>query len=156
SHISLPGRYVVYMPTVDNVGVSKRIGNDRERKRLREAIEAFKPEHGGLIVRTVAAGLTKKQLKADVGYLVKTWTETRAKRETVKHAPALLYGDLDIVRRAARDLFTEDVGRIIIDDPKEHARLKQFIEDFMPERAGDIELYKGGEPVFDEYGIEDE
>jgi ribonuclease G len=156
SHISLPGRYVVYMPTVEHIGISKRIGNEKERKRLRETIEAFKPPQGGLIVRTVAAGLTKKQLKADVGYLVKTWNETMKKRETVSRAPALLYDDLDVILRAARDLFTEDVAKIIIDSPREHERLVKFVEDFMPERAGDVELYSGSEPVYDEYGIEDE
>ena len=156
SHISLPGRYVVYMPTVEHIGISKRIGNEKERKRLRETIEAFKPPQGGLIVRTVAAGLTKKQLKADVGYLVKTWNETMKKRETISRAPALLYDDLDVILRAARDLFTEDVAKIVIDSPREHERLMKFVEDFMPERAGDVELYSDSEPVYDEYGIEDE
>ena len=75
SHISLPGRYVVYLPTVEHVGISKRIGNDKERSRLRDAIDAMKPPTGGLIVRTLAEGLTKKQLKADVGYLVRLWGE---------------------------------------------------------------------------------
>lgn len=156
SHISLPGRYVVYMPTVEHVGISKRIGNDKERARLRETIEAFKPPTGGLIVRTVAAGLTKKQLKADVGYLVKTWAETMQKREKQKRAPALLYDDLDIVLRTARDLFTEEIKSIVIDTPAEHARLVKFVEEFMPERAGDIQLYSGFDPIYDEYGIEDE
>jgi len=156
SHVSLPGRYVVYMPTVDHIGISKRIGSDRERKRLREAIEAFKPPQGGLIVRTVAAGLTKKQLKADVGYLVKVWNDTMKRRESTRQAPALLYNDLDIILRAARDLFTEDVSRIIIDAPKEFERLASFVEAFMPERRADIELHKGHDPIFDEYGIEDE
>ena len=156
SHISLPGRYVVYMPTVEHIGISKRIGNDKERKRLRETIEAFKPPTGGLIVRTMAAGLTKKQLKADVGYLVKTWNETIAKREKTSRAPALLYDDLDIILRAARDLFTEEISTIVLDSPAEHARLTKFVEDFMPERAADVELYNGADPIFDEYGIEDE
>ncbi len=156
SHISLPGRYVVYMPTVEHIGISKRIGNEKERKRLRETIEAFKPPQGGLIVRTVAAGLTKKQLKADVGYLVKTWNETMKKRETTSRAPALLYDDLDVILRAARDLFTEDVAKLVIDSPMEHERLVKFVEDFMPERAGDVEHYSGSEPIYDEYGIEDE
>ena len=73
SHVSLPGRYVVYVPTVDHIGISKRIGSDKERARLRETIESMKPPSGGLIVRTVAEGLTKKQLKQDVGYLVRLW-----------------------------------------------------------------------------------
>jgi ribonuclease G len=155
-HISLPGRYVVYMPTVDQLGVSKRIGNERERRRLREAIESLKPPQGGLIVRTVANGLTKKKLKADVGYLVNVWAETLKRREQVKEAPAPVYQELDIILRAGRDLFTDEVERIIIDDPKEYERLVAFIESFMPERLQNIELYRGSDPIFDEYGIEDE
>ncbi len=156
SHVSLPGRYVVYMPTIDHTGVSKRIGNERERKRLREVIDAVKPPQGGLIVRTVAQGLTKGGLKADVGYLVKTWEKTVEKQKTVKRTPALLYQELDIVCRTARDLFSEDVSRIIIDDPEEYERLHTFVEVFMPERAGDIELYGGSDPIMDAFGLEEE
>jgi ribonuclease G len=156
SHVALPGRYVVYLPTVDNVGISKRIGRDKERRRLREVIDSVKPPTGGIIVRTLGQGLTKKQLKADIGYLVKVWDETTKKLETTKKAPAAVYEELDIVLRTARDLFTDDVQSIVIDDPAEHARLKEFLEAFLPERAGDAHLYQGHEPLFDEYGIEEE
>ncbi len=156
SHVALPGRYVVYLPTVDHIGISKRIGNDVERKRLRESIEAVKPPQGGFIVRTVATGLTKKQLKADVGYLVKQWEQVSKRRSEVKTAPALLYEDLDITLRVARDYFTENVDKIIIDSPTEYERLRAFIGTFLPERVGDVELYQGRDPIFDEYGIEDE
>ncbi len=156
SHISLPGRYVVYLPTVEHVGISKRIGSDKERGRLREAIEAMKPPQGGLIVRTLAEGLTKKSLKADVGYLVRLWGEIAKKREQSAKAPALLYAELDLVLKTARDLFTDDVEKIVIDSKEEHARLRRFVEMFMPERVDAIELYEGDEPIFDEYGIEDE
>jgi ribonuclease G len=156
SHVSLPGRYVVYMPTIDHVGVSKRIGNDRERKRLREVIDSVKPKTGGLIVRTVAQGLTKGGLKADVGYLVKTWEKVFEKQKTARKAPAMLYEELDIVCRTARDLFTEDVAKIVIDDPDEHARLLEFVQIFMPERAADIELYGGSDPIMDAFGLEEE
>ncbi|MGF1466890.1 MAG: ribonuclease E/G [Sandaracinaceae bacterium] len=155
-HVSLPGRYAVYMPSIDSVGVSKRIGNDRERRRLREVIESVKPPTGGLIVRTVAAGLTKGSLKADVGYLVKTWEKVSVRQQENRAAPACLYEELDLVCRAARDLLTEDVGKVIIDDPDEHARLRSFVEAFMPERAADIELYAGGDPIMDAFGLEDE
>lgn len=155
SHVSLPGRYVVYMPTLDYIGVSKRIGNEKERRRLREAIETMKPPHGGLIVRTLAEGLTKKQLKADIGYLVRLWGEISGKREGAK-APAVLYEELDIVLRAARDLFHDDVERIVIDDKAQYERLVRFVEMFLPERVKDIEFYSGEEPIFDEYGLEDE
>ncbi len=156
SHVALPGRYVVYLPTVDHVGISKRIGNDVERKRLREAIEAVKPPQGGFIVRTVATGLTKKQLKADVGYLVKQWETVSKRRSEVKSAPAMLYEDLDITLRVARDYFTENVDKIIIDSQSEYERVRSFIGTFLPERVNDIEFYQGRDPIFDEYGIEDE
>jgi ribonuclease G len=156
SHIALPGRYVVYLPTVEHIGISKRIGNEGERKRLREAIDAVKPPQGGLIVRTVATGLTKKQLKADVGYLIKQWESCSKRRNEVKTAPALLYEDLDIILRVARDYFTENVDKLVIDSPAEYERLRAFIGSFLPERVGDVELYQGRDPIFDEYGIEDE
>jgi ribonuclease G len=155
SHISLPGRYVVFLPTLDHVGVSKRIGNERERARLREAMEGMKPPTGGLIVRTVAEGLTKKHLKQDVGYLVRLWGEVAKKREGAK-APALLYGELDIVLKTARDLFTDDVDQIVIDDKAEYDRVCRFVEMFMPDRLKDIVSFNEEEPIFDAYGIEDE
>ncbi|UQA62326.1 Rne/Rng family ribonuclease [Polyangium aurulentum] len=156
SHVSLPGRYVVYLPTVDHVGISKRIGSEKERQRLREAIESMKPPQGGLIVRTVAEGLTKKQLKSDVGYLVRLWGEVVKKRETGVRAPQCLYTELDLILKTARDLFTDDIEKIVIDSREEYGRLKRFMEMFMPERVDAVELYEGDEPIFDAYGIEDE
>ncbi|MBX3247087.1 MAG: Rne/Rng family ribonuclease [Myxococcales bacterium] len=162
AHVALPGRYVVYMPTVDHVGVSKRIGRDKERRRLKEVIDSLRPPTGGVVVRTLAQGLTKKQLKADVGYLVKLWEQCQTKlqhgREQRKKpkAPYLLHEEPDIVLRAARDMFTEEIHEIVIDDPRDFARLKEFLELFLPERADDVKLYQGNEPLFDEFGIEDE
>jgi ribonuclease G len=155
SHVSLPGRYVVYLPTVEHVGISRRIGNARERARLRKVIEALKPAKGGLIVRTVAAGLTKKALKRDIAYLIKLWEDVSRKHENAQ-APTLLYSELDLVLKTARDLFTTEIERIVIDDREQHARLVRFVEMFMPERTHDIELYADDEPIFDAYGIEDE
>ncbi|MBN1610641.1 MAG: Rne/Rng family ribonuclease [Polyangiaceae bacterium] len=155
SHVSLPGRYVVYLPTVEHIGISRRIGNARERARLRKVIEALKPAKGGLIVRTVAAGLTKKALKRDIAYLIKLWEDVSRKHENAQ-APTLLYSELDLVLKTARDLFTPEIERIVIDDREQHARLARFVEMFMPERARDIELFSDDEPIFDAYGIEDE
>ncbi len=155
SHVSLAGRYVVYLPTVDHLGISKRIGNARERSRLRKAMESLKPARGGLIVRTVAEGLTKKQLKADVGYLMRVWADICKKREEAR-CPDELYTELDLILKVARDLFTDEVKRIVIDDREQYARLVRFVEMFLPERVKDIELYVGEEPIFDAYGIEDE
>lgn len=156
SHVSLPGRYVVYLPTVEHVGVSKRIGSARERARLREVVDQMKPPKGGLIVRTVAEGLTKKALKADIGYLVKLWEEVSRKKEEGGKAPCMLYAELDLVLKTARDLFTDEIENIVIDDKEQYSRLVRFVEMFMPERVKDIELYSGDEPIFDAYGIEDE
>ena len=118
-------------------------------------MESLKPETGGLIVRTVAEGLTKKSLKADVGYLIKVWREVSRRREGSK-APTMLYTELDLVLRTARDLFTDEIEKIVIDDKDEYARLVRFVEMFMPNRVKDIELYGGDDPIFDAYGIEDE
>ena len=155
SHISLPGRYVVYLPTVDHIGISKRIGSDKERARLREAIEAMKPPSGGLIVRTVAEGLTKKGLKQDVGYLVRLWGEIAKKREGA-HSPYVLSSELDLVLKVARDLFTDEVDEVVIDDKQQFERLCRFVEMFAPDRVKDVKFYDEDEPIFDEYGIEDE
>jgi len=155
SHVSLPGRYVVYLPTVEHVGVSKRIGSARERARLRDVVEPMKPQTGGIIVRTVAEGLTKKSLKADIGYLVKLWEDVSKKKEGAK-APAVLCTELDLVLKTARDLFTDDIESIVIDDKEQYLRLVRFVEMFMPTRVKDIQYYSGDEPIFDAYGIEDE
>jgi ribonuclease G len=155
SHVSLPGRYVVYLPTVEHVGVSKRIGSARERARLRDVVEPMKPPTGGIIVRTVAEGLTKKSLKADIGYLVKLWEDVSNKKEGAK-APAILCTELDLVLKTARDLFTDDIESIVIDDKEQYLRLVRFVEMFMPTRVKDIQYYSGDEPIFDAYGIEDE
>ncbi len=155
SHVALPGRHVVYLPTVDHIGISKRIGSAKERQRLRQVMESLKPESGGLIVRTVGEGLTKKGLKTDIGYLIALWKEVSRTKQSAK-APATLYAELDLVLKTARDLFTDSVERIIIDDREQHARLVQFVGMFLPARVKDIELYTGDEPVFDAYGIEDE
>ncbi len=155
SHVSLPGRYVVYLPTVDHVGVSKRIGSARERSRLRQVVDTLKPPSGGIIVRTVAEGLTKKNLKADIGYLVRLWDDVLKKRAGAK-APSVLYTELDAVLRTARDLFTDEIESIVIDDKAEYARLVRFVEMFLPGRVKDIHFYSGDEPIFDAYGIEDE
>jgi len=155
SHVSLPGRYCVFLPTVDHIGISKRIGSSSERGRLRKVIEAMKPKSGGIIVRTVAAGLTKKSLKADLGYLMRLWSDVSKKVESAR-APTILYAELDLVLKTARDVFTDNIAKIVIDDKEQYAKLVRFVGMFMPERVKDIELYKGDEPIFDAYGIEDE
>ncbi len=157
AHVSLPGRYVVYMPTTAaQIGVSKRIGNDQERRRLKEVIDTLRPPEGGIVVRTMGQGLTKSRLKADIGYLVHTWEETLKAKKATKKSPSVLHEEPDVIIRAARDMLTDEVEKIVIDDREQFERLKAFVEMFLPERAGDLELYEGSEPFFDEYGVEDE
>jgi ribonuclease G len=152
-YISLPGRHLVFMPTVDHIGISRRISSDKERRRLREIIEQMRPPGSGFIVRTVAEGVPEKDLRADMDFLIKLWNEVVRKTETSR-CPSLIYSDLDLLLRTVRDLFTADVEKMIIDSRSEYDRVKKFIANFMPDFAGRIELYEGAEPIFDGYGIE--
>jgi ribonuclease G len=152
-YISLPGRHLVFMPTVDHVGISRRISSDKERRRLRDIVEQMRPAGSGFIVRTVAEGVPEKDLRADMAFLIKMWNEVVAKIETAR-CPSVIYNDLDLLLRTVRDLFTADVEKLIIDSRAEYDRIKKFISAFMPEFNGQIELYNGAEPIFDGYGIE--
>jgi ribonuclease G len=155
SYISMPGRNLVYMPTVDHVGISRRITSDKERKRLRTIVDSMRPEGAGFIVRTVAENVSERELRADMDFLIKLWNSIVKKNETAK-APSLLYGDLDLVLRSVRDLFTADVEKLIIDSKSEYERLTKFVKAFMPDFGGKIELYEGRDPIFDGYGLERE
>jgi ribonuclease G len=152
-YVSLPGRHLVFMPTVDHIGISRRISSDKERRRLREIVEQMRPPGSGFIVRTVAEGVPEKDLRADMSFLIKMWNEVVAKIETAR-CPSLIYNDLDLLLRTVRDLFTPEVEKLIIDTRTEHDRIKRFISTFMPDFSGQIELYDGPEPIFDGYGIE--
>jgi ribonuclease G len=152
-YISLPGRHLVFMPTVDHIGISRRISSDKERRRLRDIVEQMRPPGSGFIVRTVAEGVPEKDLRADMAFLIKMWNEVVAKIEHAR-TPSLIYNDLDLLLRTVRDLFTPEVEKLIIDTRPEHDRIKKFISTFMPDFTGQIELYDGPEPIFDGYGIE--
>ena len=153
SYISLPGRNLVFMPTVDHVGISRRIGSDKERKRLRSIVDSMRPPGTGFIVRTVAESVSDAELRADMEFLIKLWNSIVKKSETAK-APALLYNDLDLLLHTVRDLFTSEVEKLIIDSRPEYERLLKFTGAFMPEYVSKIEYYDKSEPVFDAYGIE--
>jgi ribonuclease G len=152
-YISLPGRHLVFMPTVDHIGISRRISSDKERRRLREIVESMRPAGSGFIVRTVAEGVSEKDLRADMDFLIKLWNEVVRRTESGR-CPALIYNDLDLLLRTVRDLFTSDVEKLIIDSRTEYDRIKKFIAAFMPDFTGQIELYDGSEPIFDGFGIE--
>jgi ribonuclease G len=155
SHISLPGRHLVFMPTVDHVGISRRIDNEKERKRLREIINRMRPPGTGFIVRTVAEGVSEDKLVADIRFLINEWNEV-GKSKDHKGAPVLLHPDLEMVLRATRDLFTNDVSKLIIDDRDEYERVLAFVETLDPALKAQVELYTGEDPIFDAYGVEQE
>jgi len=152
-YVSLPGRHLVFMPTVDHVGISRRIGSDKERRRLREIVDSMRPAGSGFIVRTVAEGVSERELKSDMEFLIKLWNEVVRRAEGAR-CPALIYNDLDLLLRTVRDLFTADVAKMIIDSRSEYDRVKKFISAMMPDFTGHIELYDGTDPIFDGYGIE--
>jgi ribonuclease G len=152
-YISLPGRHLVFMPTVEHVGISRRISSDKERKRLREIIDQMRPAGTGFIVRTVAENVPEKDLRADMDFLIKLWNNVVQRTEAAR-CPSLIYNDLDLLLRTVRDMFTPDVDKLIIDSRPDYERIKKFIHAFMPDFAGQIELYAGAEPIFDGYGIE--
>jgi ribonuclease G len=152
-YISLPGRHLVFMPTVDHIGISRRIASDKERRRLREIVESVRPAGSGFIVRTVAEGVSERELKSDMEFLIKLWNEV-VRRAEGGRCPSLIYNDLDLLLRTVRDLFTADVEKLILDSRSEYDRVKKFIAAFMPDFPGNIELYDGAEPIFDGFGIE--
>jgi ribonuclease G len=152
-YISLPGRHLVFMPTVDHIGISRRIASDKERRRLREIVESVRPPGSGFIVRTVAENVSERELKADMEFLIKLWNNVVARAEGGR-CPSLIYNDLDLLLRSVRDLFTADVEKLIIDSRSEYDRVKKFIAAFMPDFQGLIEHYDGQEPIFDGFGIE--
>jgi ribonuclease G len=152
-YISLPGRHLVFMPTVDHIGISRRIASEKERRRLRDIVESMRPPGSGFIVRTVAEGVSERDLKADMDFLIKLWNQVVQRTESSR-CPSLIYNDLDLLLRTVRDLFTPDVEKLIIDSRIEYDRIKKFVTAFMPDFNGQIELYDGLEPIFDTYGIE--
>jgi ribonuclease G len=152
-HASLPGRYLVFMPTVNHIGISRRIEDEKERQRLKKIIQKIKPPFSGFIIRTVSMGRSEKELKADMDYLVKLWEEIQCRKDQVM-APALLHQDLNLTLRLIRDIFTPDVSRLLIDCPKEYERVCAFIETFMPKLRNQVFLYDETEPIFDAYRIE--
>ena len=153
SHISLPGRHLVYMPTVDHVGISRRIEDEAERERLREIVERIKPSGSGFIVRTVSEGKSEDDLETDMRYLTKLWEEIAVRKENAG-VPSLIHSDLDVTQKVVRDILTDQVDRIVVDAQPEHDKIVQFITTFMPKMKYSIELYEEDEPIFDHYGLE--
>jgi len=153
--ITLPGRYVVLMPTVDYVGVSRRIDEDGERDRLKKIAQAAKPKRMGVIVRTVAEGLSQEEIASDIQFLVKLWRRIQARGRRAK-APALLHKDYDLVFRLVRDHFAEDVTQFVVDDPDDLKKVNDLVKMFPEPMRDRVRLHTGQEPTFDSYGLEEE
>ncbi|MGO9315232.1 MAG: Rne/Rng family ribonuclease [Syntrophobacteraceae bacterium] len=153
THITLPGRNLVFMPTMDHVGVSRRIEDETERKRLREIMCEIKPPYCGFIVRTAAEGAEREKLQSESDFVAKLWQSIQRRSENAP-VPSLIYQELDITLRAVRDLFTKEVDRLVIDSESEYRKILNFTETFMPSLQNEVELYEGDEPIFDSYGIE--
>jgi len=153
THISLPGRHLVYMPTVEHVGVSRRITEADERSRLKTMANAVKPAEGGLIVRTAGEGLDLALLREDVDFLVDLWVDIKA-RGLDARAPTLVHEDLDLTLRSVRDLIQDVDDRVVVDDDEELARILDFARRFMPDFQHNIQRWDTDEPMFERYGVE--
>jgi len=152
-HLSFPGRYLVYMPTVNHLGVSRRISREEERRRLRDLVQQQRRSGAGYIIRTVSEGISDEEIRADIEFLDRIWQTLQEKRER-QAAPSLLHSDLDLSFRIVRDLFTNKMDRLVIDSKPEFERIQTFVQTYLPHLGPKIELYSRDEPIFDAYGIE--
>jgi len=158
SHATMPGRFLVFMPTVDHVGVSRKIESREERSRLRGIVREFREQTGfagGLIIRTAAAGRPREDIVSDLSYFHRVWTDIRQKAETSR-APAVVYQEQSLVAKLIRDLLTDDYSAIRIDNDLEYRRVLELIERIMPSLASKVKLYEKEYPIFEEYGVQAE
>lgn len=153
SEIALPGRFLVLLPFDGKVGVSKKVTNFKERRRLRKLVRSLIPESFGAIIRTVAEGRSEEQIKTDLEELVRVW---RNIEKTVKSekAPALVHKDMNTTSSVIRDLFSDNVERVVMDDKKLFKEVRSYVQSLSPEMLKKIELFKDREPIFDKHGIE--
>jgi ribonuclease G len=155
SFISLPGRYLVFMPQAQRVGVSRRIKDDRERERLRQIVRGLRPTGGGFIVRTVAEGKGEEEFASDIQFLLRLWEQVQARHQQAT-APALLHEERDLIFRVVRDLFSPEVEEFLVDTPAAYARCMEYTSSLVPTQASRVKLYEGRVPVFEATGIEKE
>jgi len=156
TYISIAGRYLVLMPGLNRVGVSRKIADDEQRHRLREIFHELQPPKGlGFIIRTAGLDKTKKELQRDLAYLSRLWQVVVRRIRKLK-SPAEIYQESDMITRTIRDTFTSDIDTIWVDEPNAYEHAKEFLQIVMPRYANRIKLYEGPEPLFHKYGIEDE
>ncbi len=156
TYISIPGRYLVLMPGLQRVGVSRKIEDDRVRRRLRQTMKALQPPEGlGFIIRTAGIDREEADLQRDLNYLLRLW-ETIVTRLKKTPAPAGIYEESDMIIRTIRDIYTNEIDRVIIDEDAACDRARDFMKIVMPSHVDRIQRYSGNEPLFNKYGIEDE
>jgi ribonuclease G len=153
--VSIPGRYIVYMPQNRHVGVSRRIRDDAERDRLRGIVKELQPPSGGFIVRTVAEGKAAEELQADMQFLTRLWSQVQSRFEAAR-APSLLHEEMDLTFRVVRDLFSPDIDEFLVDTPAAYEKCLHFAESLVPQLASRVKLYDGVAPIFEATGIEKE
>jgi ribonuclease G len=154
SHISLPGRYMVFMPGTKHIGISRRIESDEERKRLKEIAGSLLTGDGGFILRTASEGRSKREIQRDLRFLTRLWRRLQKRAEGAV-APSLIHQDLDLIARSIRDFFTPDTEQLVIDSSKDYRRVVDFVGQFMPRLKSKIVLYSGAESLFERHGIEE-
>ncbi|MEO8482455.1 MAG: Rne/Rng family ribonuclease [Acidobacteriota bacterium] len=158
SHLSLPGRFLVYMPTVDHIGISRKIEARDERRRLRTIVQQFREQSGlpgGVIIRTAAANRPDEDIIADLTYFHQVWNEVQRKRES-ERTPAVLFREESLVTKLLRDLLTDQFQAIRIDDGTEYRRVVAFVQRIMPPMVSRVKHYTKDYPIFDEYGVQSE
>jgi Rne/Rng family ribonuclease len=156
SHIALPGRFLVFMPTVNHTGVSRKISSEEERQRLKRIIQSERENGGGgFIVRTAAAGATDEELRADIRFLKNLWSEIKARSDSSK-APALIYHDLNVVERVLRDQVSSEFSAIWVDTEQEYERILRFANRFQPALVKRVKLYTKETPLYDQFGLNEE
>jgi ribonuclease G len=153
TYISIPGRYLVMMPGVNHIGVSRRIENGEERKRLREIVGRLRRPNTGYIIRTASQGRSEDEFTADIEFLGRLWDTIQKKKERTS-APALMHNELDLVFRVIRDVFTRDVDKMVIDSPDEYQRVREFLDSYIPQLSRRVKPFDGDDPIFDHYGVE--
>ncbi|HHU51880.1 MAG TPA: Rne/Rng family ribonuclease [Firmicutes bacterium] len=153
TNLTLPGRYLVLMPTVDYVGVSRRITDEKERERIKNLAMELKPKDMGLIVRTAAEGVAEEELVSDLKFLVNLWSKIKKKAKKGP-TPCLLYHDHDLLYRILRDLFTEEIDRLIIDDPSAYEKALELLNTLSPRLKSRVKLFQGDHLLFDAYRVE--
>ncbi|MBT8338567.1 MAG: Rne/Rng family ribonuclease [Desulfatitalea sp.] len=153
SHISLPGRFLVLMPSSNHIGVSRRIEDDLERARLKEIVAQIRKDQLGYIVRTAAEGTTSEKIAQEMDFLKNLWCSIQLKYQS-SHAPCLIHQELDISLRAVRDLLVHEAEKLIIDSRSGCQEIVSFLDTFMPNLKDSVELYEGSEPIFDAYNLE--